>query len=368
MARFRVQNGKRPDYILVFTTFALVVFGLVMLASASSDLAKTKYGDSYFFLKHQLIYGLVPGLIGFWVGSKLYYQRYKKLSVGLIALGIIALILVFTPLGSKAGGADRWLGIGPIVFQPSELLKIFFIIYVAAWLSGNEKRKNSFWLGFVPLMFIIGIIAVLLILQPATSIVAILIAVAMGIYFVSGARLSYIIGFIVIGTAIFLLVSYSTSYRWERIMSFLHPDVNTQSSNYHINQARIAIGAGGLTGVGYGQSTTKIRFLPEPIGDSIFAVIAEEMGFIGGALVVVAFLTLVIRGLILSRKTHDNFAKLLLVGFSTIIGTQAFINIGAISGVIPLTGMPLPYISYGGTALAVFMTISGIMINISKYA
>ncbi len=361
------KPGGAPDYLIILVTFFLVIFGLVMVASASSELAQKNFGDSYFYLKHQIYYGLSIGLVGFFFASKIYYKNYQKIAVPLLIFTIVGLILVFTPLGVKAGGASRWLQFGPLIFQPSEILKITFVAYLAAWLSGNEARKTGFWGGFVPFLVICGLVAALLILQPSTSVVAILMFTALGLYFISGARLSYIFGAIILGIMALALIAYSSPYRWQRIVGFLNPQENTQGTTYHINQSLIAIGSGGIFGVGYGQSTTKILYLPEPIGDSIFAVIGEEFGFVGAMVLVAAFLALVIRGFILSRRIYDGFGQLLLVGFSFLIGIQAFVHIGAISGLIPLTGIPLPYISYGGTALAVFMTISGIMVNISKY-
>lgn len=361
------REGK-PDYLIIAITFLLVIFGLTMLASASSDLAEKKFGDSYFYLKHQILNGLSFGLLGFFVTSKMHYKKYQKLAAPLLFLCIVFLILIFTPLGFSAGGADRWLKIGPAIFQPSELLKISFIIYMAAWLSNKQERKNDFLKGFLPFLIISGIVSFLLIIQPSTSTVAILLASALGIYFMSGAKLKFIFGTILVCLLGLALISAVTPYRMQRIMTFFQPEKNIQGTGFHLNQAQIAIGSGKIFGVGFGQSTTKLLFLPEPIGDSIFAVIAEEWGFIGAIMLIAAFLTLIIRGFILSRKINDEFGKLLLVGFSSLIAVQTFINIGAISGLLPLTGTPLPFISYGGTALAVFMTISGIMVNISKHA
>ena len=362
------RRGSFPDYVIIVVTFVLVIFGLIMVASASSEMGQRKFGDTYFYLKHQLAYGLAPGIIGFVVASKFYYKHYQKYAPFLLAFGILMLVLIFTPLGISAGGADRWLRIGLFEFQPSEFLKIFFPVYMAAWLSGKEERKNDLWKGFAPFVAICGIVAFLILIQPSTSTVAILMAAAVSIYFVSGARLRYIFSMIGLGLAALLLISFFSPYRWQRIMTFMNPANNVESSGYHINQALIAIGSGGTFGVGYGQSTTKIKHLPEPIGDSIFAVTAEEFGFAGSVFLIGAFLTLITRGFILSGKVTDQFGKLLLTGFSSLIAAQTFINIGAISGLLPLTGSPLPFISYGGTALAVFMTISGIMVNISKYA
>lgn len=357
-----------PDYIIIFGTFFLVIFGLVMLASASSDLGQAKFGDSYFYLKHQIFYGLSFGMLGFLFASNFYYRNYQKASVLLLLFSIIMLVLVFSSLGVASGGSRRWVGFGPITFQPSELLKITFIIYIASWLGNKSYRQRSFWGGFVPFLIILGTIALLLVLQPSTSAAAILILTAMIIYFYSGARISYIIGALILGLMSFLIISYLTPYRRERIKTFLNPGEKIQTSSYQLNQGLNAIGSGGLKGVGYGKSTTKLHYLPQPIDDSIFAIIAEELGFLGSVILILVFTAIIVRSFLLSSKISDELGKLLLVGFGSLIAIQAFIHIGSISGLIPLTGVPLPYISYGGTALAVFMTISGIMVNISKYS
>ncbi|MDD5431017.1 MAG: putative peptidoglycan glycosyltransferase FtsW [Candidatus Pacebacteria bacterium] len=362
-------NGRRPDYVMIFSTIILVVFGLVMLASASSYAGQTKFGDSYYYLKHQIFYGLSFGIIGFIFAYNFYYQKYKKLALPGLLLIMFFLIMVFTPMGVRSGGAERWLNLGFITFQPSEFLKIVFLIYIAAWFSGKETRRTGFWGGLVPFLFISGIVSFLLFKQPTTSVIFILIPAAIAIYFVSGAKIIYVVGMIVVVPAlIFSLIYLMHDYRWQRIQTFINPNTDIQQSGYHISQSLIAVGSGGWTGVGYGQSTTKISRLPEPMGDSIFAIIAEELGFIGVLIFMVPFMALVIRGFILARRTSDNFGKYLLTGFSALIGVQTFINIAAISGLIPMTGVPLPFISYGGTALAVFMTISGIMVNISRYS
>lgn len=367
MRKYVVYRAGSPDYLIVASIGFLVVFGLVMLASASSYLGQTNFGDSYFYLKHQLIYGLSIGLVGFFLTSFIYYRIYAKLAVLLLLVSIVLLALVFTPLGFSSGGADRWITLGPISFQPSEILKLTFVIYLAAWLSRKSERAKSFVGGFLPFLIVSGTIAGFLLKQPATSTVAILLLTGLIIYFTSGAKWSYVIGTVIAGVLALAMVISITPYRLNRIMSFLNQEANPLAEGYHINQAKIAIGSGGLFGVGYGQSTTKIHYLPEPIGDSIFAVIAEELGFIGSSLLILFFLVLVFKIFLLSKKTKDKFAQLLLIGFGSLIAIQAFVNIGAISGLLPLTGTPLPFISYGGTALAVFMTMGGVITNISKY-
>lgn len=346
----------------------LVIFGLLALASASSNLGETKFNDSFYYLKHQIFSGLALGLLGFAVTYHLYYRRYQKIAWVMLLVSLALAALVFTPLGLKAGGAERWVKVGPVTFQPSEFLKLTVILYFAAWLAGQTDRSRSFLKGFLPFFIVLGVVAGLLLKQPTTTTVVIIGVTALVLYFVSGAKLSYVAGVGVLSVLVLAFAIFVTPYRFQRIASFLDPNSNPLGAGYHINQAQMAIGAGKLFGVGYGKSTTKINYLPEPIGDSIFAVIGEEFGFIGAAGLIGVFMLLVLRILLLARKTKDRFGKLILVGFGALIGLQVFINIGAISGLLPLTGVPLPFISYGGTALAVFMTMGGIVANISRYA
>ncbi len=363
-----IVSEKSPDYFITACVAFLIFFGLVMLASASADLGKIKFDDNFYFIKHQLLRGFLPGLIGFLLALKIYYGAYEKYSFLFLAFNVLLLLLIFSNLGLSAKGAERWLELGPLSIQPSEILKLSFIVYLAAWLSGEKERQYSLYKGFIPFIAILGILGSILLKQSSTSMFGILLITALIIYLMSGAKLSYLWGALLIGLISIASISYFSPYRWNRITTYLKPDANLETTGFHINQARIAIGAGGLTGVGLGQSTTKISYLPEPIGDSIFAIISEELGFLGAATIIIVFALLSIRILAISKKIPDKFGRLLLMGFGSLIGVQAFINIGAISGLIPLTGMPLPFISFGGTALTVFMTMSGIILNISKYA
>ncbi len=370
MFRRRKTHFTRPrhaDYVIVACTGILVVFGLVMLASASSHLGQTKFDDTYFYLTRQILYGLSFGVVGFFLGWWINYQRYEKFSLIFLCGSLILLALIFTSMGVHANGASRWLKIGPITFQPSELLKITYIMYLAAWLGKRGERSRNFWNGFFPFLLVSAVISGLLLAEHATSIVVILMGTALIVYFASGAKLRYVAGLALVGTLALAAIVYVTPYRLERVMTFVRgEELDVRGAGYQLNQALTAIGAGGLWGVGYGQSTTKISYLPEPIGDSVFAVVAEEFGFVGSAAVLAVFLILVVRIFLRARGSRDKFGQLLLVGFGSIIALQVFVNVGAISGIIPLTGTPLPFISYGGTALAVFMTISGILVNITK--
>lgn len=361
--------GHHPDYFLMALIFVLTVFGLAMLASASSDLGRIKFNDSYYYIKHQIYYGLSFGIIGFFLGYSIYYQRLRKFAFPLLLIGIVALTLVFTKFGVEIRNTNRWLRLGPISFQPAEIMKLIFIVYLAAWLSNPKiKRTSNIGEGLVPFTLLSGFIAILLILQPATSTVAILLGTGLVVYILSGAKLKYILAVILLGIVGLGFIIYATPYRKARILGFLNAQSDVQGQNYHINQALIAIGSGGLKGVGYGQSATKTSYLPTPIDDSIFAVIAEELGFIGAGSLIVLFCVLTFRLFWLAKKMRDAFGQLMLIGFGTIVALQSLVNMTAISGLIPLTGVPLPFVSYGGTALAVFLTMSGIAVNISKYA
>lgn len=346
---------------------ALTVFGLVVLASASSDLGKLKFDDAYYYLRHQLLYGLSLGILGFIAGLIIPYRNYKKWAAPLLVLTLLALLLTLTPIGFSSGGAQRWLELGPIIFQPAELLKITFILYLSAWLVGRKgsKRSTSFSEGFLPFLAILGVIAFLFLFQRSTSIAAIILTSAMAVYFVGGAKKRYLGALFLLAGIIFAAFILLTPYRLQRISTFLNPSGDTQGSSYQLNQALVTIGSGGFFGVGYGQSLSK-TYLPERIGDSIFAIIAEEFGFIGAIALIAAFFLIVTRGYLLTNNLRDPFGKLILTGMSTVIGIQMIIHIGSNSGLLPLTGVPLPYISYGGTALAVYLTMAGIMLNITK--
>ncbi|HUZ92607.1 MAG TPA: putative peptidoglycan glycosyltransferase FtsW [Candidatus Paceibacterota bacterium] len=362
------RAGHRPDYFLLALIFLLVVFGLAMLASASSDIGKMQFNDTYYYIKHQIYFGLSIGLLGFTAAYLFSYQHLRKFAFPLLIISLICLALVFTPLGLNARNTSRWLRLGPLSFQPAELMKLTFIIYLAAWFANTKiKRAKNIVEGLLPFGLLLGFVILLLLLQPATSTVAILGISALTVYWMSGARFKHILFLMAGGLVIFAIVIYATPYRRARILGFLDPTADTQGQNYQVNQALIAIGSGGATGVGYGQSAAKASYLPTPIDDSIFAVIGNELGFVGAGGLAVLFCMLVVRMFWLAVRTRDQFGKLLLIGFGMVIGLQAFVNMASISGIIPLTGVPLPFVSYGGTALAIFLTMSGIAVNVSKY-
>lgn len=362
------RREKKNDYVIIILTILLVAFGMLMLGSASSNISKAAVGDSWYFLKHQAIYGLGLGIIGFILGSGIYYKKYERVALLGMGVGIALLCLTFTPLAFEIKGAARWVNLGFITFQPAEPLKLFFIVYLAAWLASSRDNKRYEKNRLIAFIAIVGSVIALLLKQPATSTAILLTAVALIMYFMSGARLKHLMITVCFIAAALIPAIYFAPYRMARIQAFLYPQQNVQTTNYQVNQAKIAIGSGGFTGVGYGRSTTKINYLPEPLADSIFAVIGEELGFMGSLALIALFLALILRMLFVARKSADQFGKLLIIGFASLIMLQSFINIGAISGLMPITGMPLPFISYGGTALAIFLTMMGIANNISKHS
>ncbi|MCL4405984.1 MAG: putative lipid II flippase FtsW [Patescibacteria group bacterium] len=360
---------KNADTIIIGIAILLIVLGFALLASASSPWGKRQFHDPYYFLERQLLFGLTAGVVGFLAGMFVSPKIIKKTALVALILNICLLVLVFTPLGVHDKTSSRWLEIKGLSFQPSELLKITFIIYIASWLAASKRdRKTDVWEGFLPFLIISGLIGFLLVIQPATSIVLIIMAATLIVYFVSGAKLSFIAAIVMLAVVAFGLLIALTPYRLARFITFFNKDADPLGASFQVNQAMIAIGSGQLFGVGYGNSTSKIIGLPEPIGDSIFAIAAEELGFVGVAFFILLFLVLTLAGFFGSLETKTKFGKFAMIGFSSIIGIQAFVNMGAISGLIPLTGTPLPFISYGGTSLAVFMTMLGLMVNFYRHA
>ncbi len=363
-----MQKLNKIDNKLLFVILALIVFGLVMISSAGIVYSKTRFGDPYYFLKHQLFYGVIPGLIALYFIQKIHYSFWRKISVLMFLASVVFLVLVFVPgLGTKIYGASRWLKLGPFSFQPSEMLKLSIIVYLAAWLSGRKEKVQDFFEGLVPFLAIIALVSFLLIKQPDMGTLGAIIFIAMPIFFVSGAKMSHMFLIASGGLLSFFILVKMESYRMGRLMVFLHPEIDPRGIGYQINQALLAIGSGGIFGRGLGKSLQKFNYLPEPVGDSIFAIIGEELGLVGACLLVGLFVFLAIRGLRIAKYAPDQFSQLAAVGIISWMIFQAFINISAISGLIPLTGIPLPFISYGGTSIIFLLAGAGILLNISKH-
>ncbi len=360
------RTYHQPDYVLAATVLVLIMLGLVMLSSAGSVLGFQRFGDSNYFLKKQLL-GLAVGIVALAITFRIDYEYWRKWSVPLLIGTIAALILVFMPgLGTALLGARRWIHIGPVLFQPSELAKLTFIFYLAAWFERREHIVGRWQEGVVPYLLILGLMAGLLLLEPdlGTTIVLILMSVTM--FYVAGGSPRHLVGLGAIGVALLAVFIKIAPYRAQRLTVFLNPALDPQGIGYHINQALLAIGSGGWFGLGLGHSRQKFNYLPEPAGDSIFAVTAEELGFLFVTIFILAWILFIVRGLNIARRAPDQFGRLVATGITVWLGFQAFLNIGALSGVLPLTGVPLPFMSYGGSALIMSLAALGVLLNISR--
>ncbi len=340
-----------------------------MIASAGVSYGNIRFGDPYYFFKEQLL-GLGVGMVLLFLAEHIPYTVWRRFVVPLFVVALILLILVFIPgFGTSVYGAARWVDLGPFSFQPSEIMKIAIIFYLAAWLSRRGARTaEDFYEGFIPFLVVLSLVGFLIIKQPDTGTLGLIFCIALSIFFASGANLRHIIGLISLALAALLVLIKIAPYRMERLLVFLNPEHDPLGAGYQMTQAFLAIGTGGWFGVGLGHSRQKFNYLPEPVTDSIYAVLAEETGLLGGAVVVALFLFFLWRGIRVAVRAPDAFGRLLAVGITAWVVCQAFINIAAITGLIPLTGIPLPFISFGGTSLAVLMGAVGVLLNISRHS
>lgn len=347
------------DKPLLFAVLGLVIFGVLMVFNASSVDSAQTFGDQFYFARRQALWGIVGifTMLGF---SFLPYTFLRRLAIPIFAIAVFLLIAVLVPgFGVKASGASRWIVAGPVSLQPGEFVKLALVIFLASLLAQNRH--------LLPFLGTVGIIGGLVMLQPDLGTTGVLVAISIILYFASGAPLWYFLGLVpLVGLSTFVLV-ITSSYRKERLLTFLNSNNDPLGSSYHIRQILLALGSGGIFGVGLGQSRQKYLFLPEPMTDSIFAIIGEELGFIGAGVLVLAFIFAIWRGLVIAGRTPDPFGRLLALGITAWIGIQAFINIAAMVAIIPLTGLPLPFISYGGSSLIVMLAGVGMLLNISKH-
>lgn len=357
---------KRVDRILLVAIGLLVAVGLVALLSASISESKEDLGNVYGYFTHQLVFGVLGGVIAGAIAYFVPYQITKKLALPFFLVGLLLLILIFVPgIGVSLGGARRWINLGIIDLQPAEVVKVGFTLYLAAWLDTHYKELKEMAV-LVPFLILLGILALLLILQPNFSSLLLISAIGIAMYFAAGAPVRYIAGLGVIGVLGSLILVKVAPYRFNRILAFLDPSSDPLGISYQINQAFISIGSGRWFGTGLFQGIQKQTFLPEPMNDSIYAVWAEETGFIGASLLVILFLVFLWRTFAISERAQDRFIKYASLGIGVWIFLQASINIGAMVGVVPLTGMPLPFISYGSSSLIAVLAASGLLLQFSK--
>ncbi|MFP4514633.1 MAG: putative lipid II flippase FtsW [Parcubacteria group bacterium] len=363
----KAKDEHEPDKKLIYSLFVLIIFGLVMLASTSAYLAYTKFQNSYAYIQGQLIATSI-GLVFFYIVSKTNYQKWKRNAIYFLLASILLLVLVFIPgLSAGHGSAKSWIIIFGQSLQPAEFVKISFLIYLAAWLQLRHKAVKTMSQGLIPFLFIFAFISVLLFMQPDLGTWSIIALSSMVVYFVGGANIKHIIVlFLIAFVAVYSMVTY-TDYQKDRFACLKDPSFDTQEKCYQVNQSLMAVGSGGLWGQGLGESRQKYSYLPEVSGDAIFPIISEEVGFIFSSALIFLYAYIFYRGWLIALKAKDMFGRLLAVGIVSWIFFQAFLNIGGMLNLIPMTGVPLPFISAGGSAMLSGLIAMGILVNISRY-
>lgn len=361
------------DFILFVIIIILLSLGIVMVLSASAPSAIAESGNSYSYVIQQLK-ATILGIILMLIISKIDYRIYKKFYKAIYWISVLILLLVLIPgLGLSSNGATRWIDLKFIQFQPSELTKIGLIVFYAGYLADHKSELKSFWKGFVkPLIYILPPIAILYFVQNHLSASVVIGAVTCVMMIMAGCRLLYfviagLIGALVMTVGIIALQATGKGgFRIKRIMSFMDPWADATEVGWQAVQGLYAIGSGGLFGVGLGESKQKYLYIPEPHNDFIFSILAEELGFVGCVIVILLFAIFIWRGILIAIKSPDMFGSLLATGITTLIGVQVIINIGVVTSSIPNTGMPLPFFSYGGTALLILLCSCGVLLNISR--
>lgn len=349
----------RIDLPLLLTTSALVVFGLLMVYDASAVKGLNDFKDSLYYIKQQLIW-MMLGVFSLIFFSKFDYRKFRILAVPLLAFSLILLVAVFIPgLGVSGGGAHRWLRLGGITIQPAEIIKLTGVIYLAVLFEKKIK--------LIPfLVLVAGVTFVTAVLQKDLGSSAVFVFTTFAIYFAAGGAIWHFLLTIPAGIIAIAALVLSSGYRSKRILAFLDPFSDPQGYTYHILQVLIALGSGGLLGLGLGHSRQKFAYIPEAHTDSIFGIIGEELGFVGGIFTIALFTILLLRGFKIAQNAQDSFGKILGLGLTSWLGIQAIINLSSMTSLLPLTGVPLPFISYGGSALVANLTAVGILLNISR--
>lgn len=356
-----LKQKRKIDFWLLIITVIFTLFGLVMVYEASNVAAFQDFSDKYYYLKDQLTWAGI-GFILLTAAVFFPYKKYFDLAIPFLFFTIISLGLVLVPgIGIKVLGARRWINLGFISFQPSELAKLSMVLYLAAWLSRKEKGK------FLSFIFLLSLIVGLIILQPDLGTAVILTLIFIMVYFLSRAPLWHFSVLIPAAAIAVIFLAVVSPYRYQRLITFFNPNIDPLGSSYHIRQILISLGSGGLTGLGLGASRQKYQYLPEATTDSIFAIIAEELGFVGASLLVLGFLFFLYRILKIVKNSPDRISFLLAGGILSLFAGQIIINLGSMVALFPLTGVPLPFISYGGSNLVVSLTAIGIILNISRH-
>jgi cell division protein FtsW len=363
----RARNLKPPDALLLGSVAFLIALGLVMVFSASSATAYGAFHDTAHYLKRQLIY-LGVGLVLAYAAYRVDYRKLKKAAPAIVLIAFVLLVLTLIPhVGYATGGARRWLGLRALSFQPSELGKIALVLFLAAKLSQLGEGVRSLSKGVVPALFITLLLAGPVLAEPDMGTASLYVFTAFAVLFTAGARLEHLILSALVMTPPALIAIGSSAYKRARVFAFMHPWKDPQNTGFHIVQSLLALGSGGLFGLGLGASRQKYFYLPEAHTDFIFAVLGEELGMLGGLLVIALFVTFAVRAVSLASRAPDRFGMLLAMGCSFLIVIQAFINIGVVTSSWPVTGVPLPFISFGGTSLIVSLIAVALIANVGRH-
>ena len=362
------MREKKIDRVFLSIVLILILAGAAMFVSASLGILDRNSDIFYSVLRSQLIFGFGFGIIGMYFALKIDYKFWRKYSFYIFLGSVILTAAVFIPyLGVVHQGAERWIKLGPLSFQPVEVLKFGFIIYFAAWLSWVKNRPNNFKFKILPLFVMLAVIGTILYKQPDTKSLVLIIITGFAMLFISGVPWKHILGLIILAIIALAILIFLKPYLQERIKTFIDPSQDPQGSSYQIQQSFRALGGGGIFGRGYGQSIQKFSYLPEPQGDSIFAIIGEELGFACAVGTILLYLLFVMRGLRIANNSPDLFSRLLVAGIVILITAQSFMHIAAVTGVFPLTGVPLVFVSHGGTSLMIDLIAIGIVFQISKF-
>lgn len=363
------KEEHEPDRHLIKAMFFLIAIGLVFLFSASSVISYARFGNTYHFFQSQII-GLAIGLVAFFIVSKIDYRVWKKYAFLFLVFSIVLLVLVFIPgLRAGYGTSQSWINIFGFSFQPAELVKLSFLIYLATWLEAKKGDLSSWSGGIIPFLVVLGVISALMMAQPDLGTLFIIVFTAMVVFFVGGGKMKHIFLIVLMaGLALFVLLSMKSNYQSDRFLCLKDPSYSSQDKCYQINQSLIAVGSGGWFGRGLGQSRQKFMYLPEVWGDSIFPIIAEEIGFVFSSLLLLLYLFIFYRGLMIARFAPDIYGSALATGVVAWLAVQTFLNIGGMINFIPMTGVPLPFISAGGSAVLSALIGMGLLVNISRYS
>ena len=358
----------QPDFWLFAIALVLVSTGVVMIYSASAIVAADRFRDPYYFLKRQVFWAAL-GCGALWIALRNDYRRIEKVVLPLLALAALLLVLVLIPgLGVSINGSRRWLRIGALSFQPAELAKLALVVYLAAFLARKREELDDFWHGVVPPLAVGGTLAALVLLQPDLGNAITLLVLTVGLLFLAGARASGLAMLAVPALPLAALAVWVAPYRMRRVFAFLDPWQDPRGSGFQIIQSWLAFGSGGTVGRGIGESRQKLFYLPEAHTDFIFAIVGEELGFIGASAVVLLFVALIWRGLRIGLRAADPFGAYLALGITLLVATQTLVNLGVVTGLLPTKGLPLPFLSFGGSALLVTMLGTGVLLNISQDA